>query len=76
MTPIVGTTLALGYLIDAVSLVVGNGAPKPTSALMATYLTIISFALALTGPGAFSVDARLFDRVEIIIPERHRPPSD
>ena len=32
-------------------------------------LAIICIALALLGPGAFSVDARLFGRREIIIPD-------
>lgn len=30
-------------------------------------------SLALLGPGAFSVDARLFGRREIIIPRRNNP---
>jgi len=32
-------------------------------------LAVISAALVLLGPGAFSLDARLFGRREIIIPE-------
>ena len=39
------------------------------SALAALNLAAISAALVLLGPGAFSVDARLFGRREIIIPE-------
>jgi hypothetical protein len=31
-------------------------------------------AITLLGPGAFSLDARLFGRREIIIPEAARPP--
>ena len=38
-------------------------------ALTAFNLAAISAALALLGPGAFSLDARLFGRREIIIPE-------
>jgi hypothetical protein len=34
----------------------------------------MSFALVLLGPGAISVDARLFGRQEIIIPDGRRPP--
>ena len=74
LTPIVGSTLALGYLIDTVSLFLSNGSDKTASAFLTLFLSIISLALALLGPGAFSVDARLFDRVEIIIPKRRRPP--
>jgi hypothetical protein len=39
------------------------------SALTAFTLAAISAALVLLGPGAFSLDARLFGRREIIIPE-------
>jgi hypothetical protein len=39
------------------------------SALAAFNLAAISAALVLLGPGAFSLDARLFGRREIIIPE-------
>ncbi|HEX8266068.1 MAG TPA: hypothetical protein VF596_11720 [Pyrinomonadaceae bacterium] len=35
-------------------------------------LAIISAALILLGPGAFSADARIFGKREIIIPERER----
>ena len=38
-------------------------------ALTAFNLAAISAALVLLGPGAFSLDARLFGRREIIIPE-------
>ncbi len=34
---------------------------------------LVSLALALLGPGAFSLDARLFGRREIIIPRRSNP---
>jgi len=39
------------------------------SALTAFNLAAISAALVLLGPGAFSLDARLFGRRKIIIPE-------
>ena len=35
-------------------------------------LVVISLALILLGPGAFSLDARLFGRREIIIPQGRR----
>jgi hypothetical protein len=38
-------------------------------------LAAISVALVLLGPGSFSLDACLFGRREIIIPERRRPPQ-
>jgi hypothetical protein len=42
--------------------------------LAAFNLAAISAALVLLGPGAFSIDARLFGRREIIIPEARRSP--
>ncbi len=43
---------------------------KPTAALA----TVIAIALVCLGPGAFSLDARLFGRREIIIPGASVPP--
>jgi hypothetical protein len=43
---------------------------KPTAALA----TVIAIALVCLGPGAFSLDARLFGRREIIIPGVSAPP--
>ena len=75
LTPIVGTILTFGFLMDAVSLFLNSAAGEHATAFTALYLAIISLALALLGPGAFSVDARLFGRLEIIIPDRRRPPQ-
>jgi hypothetical protein len=36
---------------------------------MALYATIMAIATAFLGPGAFSLDARMFGRREIVIPE-------
>jgi hypothetical protein len=46
-----------------------TGANNHISALAAFNLAAISAALVLLGPGAFSLDARLFGRREITIPE-------
>jgi hypothetical protein len=46
------------------------------SALTAFHLAATSAALVLLGPGAFSLDARLFGRREIIIPEGRVQPVD
>ena len=48
-----------------------TGANDHISAFAAFNLAAISAALVLLGPGAFSLDARLFGRREIIIPEGH-----
>ena len=48
------------------------GANNHINALAAFNLAAMSAALVLLGPGAFSLDARLFGRREIIIPEGGR----
>ena len=73
LTPIVGPVLAVGYLIESVQLVLAGDGAKHADASTFIYLASISLAVALLGPGAFSVDARLFGRLEIIIPERPGP---
>jgi uncharacterized membrane protein YphA (DoxX/SURF4 family) len=52
-------------------------APAPNlfnTPLPAVLVVIIAIAVALLGPGALSVDCRLFGRREIIIPQASRPP--
>ena len=63
LTPIAGAAATIGYLVIGVS--------RHCCACSALYLAVISAALVLLGPGAVSLDARLFGRREIIIP---RPP--
>jgi uncharacterized membrane protein YphA (DoxX/SURF4 family) len=38
-------------------------------------LIVLTTAIALLGPGAFSIDARMFGRREILIPNTSRPRS-
>ena len=48
----------------------------PESKVAMAQLIAVSAAIALLGPGAFSVDARLFGWKEIVIPPASRPPPD
>ena len=72
LTPIAATVGALGYLWYAIllgSVVAPNHLTGVTNALD---LSAISLAVIFLGPGAFSIDARVFGRREIIIPESGR----
>jgi uncharacterized membrane protein YphA (DoxX/SURF4 family) len=74
-TPIVGIAVVLGGLGIYLELL-----PPGAPALFDTKLAIvfamtILLALILIGPGAFSVDARVFGRREIIIPSAFRTPE-
>jgi uncharacterized membrane protein YphA (DoxX/SURF4 family) len=83
-----GVSLLTGFLTPLASILAGLGAtsvalswlPAPTPNLFEDKLTIIlvvimTTSIFLIGPGAFSIDARLFGRREIIIPPISRPPK-
>jgi uncharacterized membrane protein YphA (DoxX/SURF4 family) len=68
MTPLVAGFVSLGGLAIALSWI-----PIPTQNLFNSNLVIIdlivlALAIAFLGPGAFSLDARMFGRREIRIP--------
>lgn len=80
-----GASLAIGFLTPFAGLVVcgcflGMGAswfPAPAWGvhdleLVSTGVVVTGAAIALLGPGAFSMDGRLFGRREIIIPPASR----
>ena len=84
-----GVLLATGFLTPIAGLVIGicflgialSWLPAPAwflhdVKLMAFAMIISAIALALLGPGAFSLDGRLFGRREIVIPpSSHTPKS-
>jgi uncharacterized membrane protein YphA (DoxX/SURF4 family) len=74
LTPAASAAATVGYLMTGVSSFVMTEANKYISTLAAFNLAAISAALVFLGPGAFSLDARLFGRREIIIPEGGRSP--
>ena len=77
---VVGVMLAIGVLtpvagLGAALVMVLGGLPwlaAPSSSLQdwmgRVFFVIVSLAIALVGPGAFSLDAYLFGRREIVIP--------
>ena len=75
LTPIASALAACGYLVMGISSLLATDVSKHTGALIALDLAAISLAAVLLGPGAFSLDARLFGRRRIIIPEGPRHPT-
>jgi uncharacterized membrane protein YphA (DoxX/SURF4 family) len=74
-----GVALIVGFLTPLASSLVGlcvlgivlSWIPAPPLTSMAAVLIVITaLAIALLGPGAFSVDGHLFGRREIVIPPR------
>jgi uncharacterized membrane protein YphA (DoxX/SURF4 family) len=83
-----GAALAIGFLTPYAGLLVGicflgiafSWFPVPSwglhdAKLVAFGVIIATVAIALLGPGAFSLDGRLFGRREIVIPPSSRPPE-
>jgi uncharacterized membrane protein YphA (DoxX/SURF4 family) len=73
LTPFASASITIGCLVMSVSSPLVPMPNEHISILTAFDLAAISIALVLLGPGAFSLDARLFGRREIIIPEGRRP---
>jgi uncharacterized membrane protein YphA (DoxX/SURF4 family) len=75
LTPVVSIAVAilsLAMTLSKVPIVPGN---PPGGGLAFAELIVMAAAIALLGPGAFSLDARLFGRREIVIPPSSRAPE-
>jgi uncharacterized membrane protein YphA (DoxX/SURF4 family) len=73
---IAGVCLLIGFLTPVVAVVIGLGAVAFGILSGVSYgvlaVIILATAIVLIGPGAFSIDARLFGHREILIPDTHR----
>jgi uncharacterized membrane protein YphA (DoxX/SURF4 family) len=72
LTPAASAAATVGYLVTGVSSFLITESNSHIGTVAAFNLAAMSAALVLLGPGAFSLDARLFGRREIIIPEGRR----
>jgi uncharacterized membrane protein YphA (DoxX/SURF4 family) len=76
LTPLAGASAASIHLFTVVSHLLAHVPHRLWQTILPLDLCAISIALVLLGPGAFSLDARLFGRREIIIPRSFQsPPS-
>ena len=75
---IIASCLLVGFMTPVAAIVIGLGAiALATSHVFETNQTllnviVLTIAIALLGPGAFSIDARMFGRREILIPNTPR----
>ena len=75
LTPLASAAATIGYLVVGISSSLASSLPGLGIAIPAFDLTAISIAIVFLGPGALSLDARLFGRREIIIPGAPRSRS-
>lgn len=69
LAALISLSFAFSFLPPSLGNVLG-GVPATV------FATLMALAVALLGPGAFSLDARLFGRREIVIPQVSQPPDD
>ena len=75
---VIASCLLVGFMTPLAAIVIGVGAiALAISSLLETNQTLLNVivlttAIALLGPGAFSIDARMFGRREILIPNTPR----
>jgi uncharacterized membrane protein YphA (DoxX/SURF4 family) len=74
LTPVAGLFSMLSGTMEGLRSLPGTTSGNQNPALLSLILVVVSAAVVLLGPGAFSVDARLFGRREIIIPRRKISP--
>jgi putative oxidoreductase len=70
-TPLVGGIVAIGAAVGAIARSRLPSAILSEMPRMNALIAIIAVAIVLLGPGAMSMDSRLFGRKKITIPSRH-----
>jgi uncharacterized membrane protein YphA (DoxX/SURF4 family) len=74
LTPLVAALIGIAVLVSAVSLPL-RGGYLFNNKLATVEIIVMAVAIGLLGPGAFSMDARLFGRREIVIPAGSSTPK-
>lgn len=74
LTPLVAALIGIAVLVDAVASPLRGGYLFKNK-LATGEIIVMTVAIMLLGPGAFSVDARLFGRREIVIPAASSTPK-
>lgn len=76
---VLSATMISGFLTPVVSALISSCgilfltlSARETGLSFVIYLIILSFVILLLGPGAYSIDARLFGRREIILSKKHQ----
>lgn len=75
---IIASCLLVGFMTPVAAIVIGLGAIALAAShvfqtnQMLLNVIVLTIAIALLGPGAFSIDARMFGRREILIPNTPR----
>lgn len=72
LTPYASVLIGIAILGSSISLLPTPAGNLLDGKLAAFEMIVLATAMALLGPGAFSVDARLFGRREIVIPAASR----
>ena len=74
LTPVVSTVIAIATLANALSWFPMTAENRLVGKAASLELAVMAVAIALLGPGVFSLDARLFGRHEIVIPPASHTP--
>jgi uncharacterized membrane protein YphA (DoxX/SURF4 family) len=75
LTPYAGFLVGLCFVGVALSWLPAPSWGMRDARLIALGMIITTVAIGLIGPGAYSLDGRLFGRREIVIPPASRPPE-
>lgn len=75
---VLSVTMISGFLTRVVSALISTGgilfltlSSREVGFSFVVYLIVLSLVILLLGPGAYSIDARLFGRREIILSKKH-----